>query len=192
MESQVNLNQEIPNSEIIDQTIEWIYRIGAMHAALELRLWEKIASGEDTVEKIAVQEGWDPNGTRVLLDAICALKLLTKEGDRYSLVPESEYYLLPGKPTYKGSLLLNEISWEGNGKLAESIRSGKRPIHYNATTAEVVNIWIADYSRNWVYPESFLETAQKLWLLLDINRCKTTAGALNLRPGYDLFDMGNL
>ena len=104
--------QEIPKSEVIDQAIEWIYRIGAFHAAPDLQLWEKVASGEDTAEKMAAGEGWDLTGTRVLLDAVCGLKLLIKEGDRYFLVPESDCYLLQSKPTYKGGILQNEFNWE--------------------------------------------------------------------------------
>ncbi len=168
MESLDNPAQEIPKSETIDQLMESFYRIGALRAALELQLWEKIAAGEETAEQMADQEGWDPTGTRVLLDAICALKLLDKEGDRYTLVPEAACYLLPGKPTYKGGLLQNEYNWEGNGKLAQAIRSGKRPVHYDAATADVVNIWIADYSRRWVYPESYFEADDELWRSLEI------------------------
>jgi SAM-dependent methyltransferase len=168
MESLDNPAQEIPKSEIIDQLMESFYRIGALRAALELQLWGKIAAGEETAEQIAAQEGWDPTGTRALLEAMCALKLMDKAGDRYSLVPESAYYLVPGKPTYKGGLLQNEYHWEGNGKLAQAIRSGKRPVHYDAATADVVNIWIADYSRRWVYPESCLEADDELWRSLGI------------------------
>ena len=168
MELQNYPSQEIPKSEIIDQVIEWLYLIGALRAALDLQLWEKISAGQDTAGKMASQQGWDPTGTRVLLDTICALKLLNKVGDRYFLIPEAACYLIPGKRTYKGGLLQNEFNWEGNGQLAQAIRSGKRPMHYNATTAEMVNIWIADYSRRWVNPESYFETDEKLWQSLEI------------------------
>jgi hypothetical protein len=135
---------------------------------LELQIWEKISNGEDTAEKMASHEGWDPLGTRVLLDMICTLKLLSREGERYSLVPESSYYLLPGKPTYKDGLTQNEFNWEGNGKLAESIRSGERPIHYDATKSDIISLWIADYSRRWVYPENYFESDEKVWESLNI------------------------
>jgi ubiquinone/menaquinone biosynthesis C-methylase UbiE len=167
MEANVS-SQEIPQSEIIDQTIEWIYSIGALRAALELQIWEKIANREDTVEKLASHEGWDPIGTRALLEMLCSLKLLSRAGECYSLAPESAYYLLPGKPTYKGGLPQNEFDWEGNGKLAESIRTGKRPIHYDATKSDIINLWIADYSRRWVYPESYFASDEKIWQSLDI------------------------
>jgi SAM-dependent methyltransferase len=160
--------QEIPKSEVLDQLLEGMYDIRILGAAIELRLWEKVAAGGDTAEKIAAREGWDLNGTHMLLEAIFALKLLTRDGNRYVLTPEAEVYLLPGKPTYKGGILLIEWYWEGDGRLAQSVRSGKRPLHYSATTSEVVNLWIADYSRGWVYPESFLEKADQLWQALDI------------------------
>ena len=159
---------EIPRSEIIDQTINQFYLTGALRAAVELQLWQKIESGADTAEKMAAQEGWDLAGTRILLETVCVIQLLKKEGDRYTLVPEAEYYLIPSKPTYKGKMLLNEFNWEGNGGLAEAVRSGVRPIHYDAASAEVVKIWIADYSRSWVYPESYLETAERLWQSLGV------------------------
>jgi SAM-dependent methyltransferase len=168
MDSQNNPAQEIPKSEIIDEAIEWLYRIGALRAALELQLWERMVSGGKTAEELAAQEGWDPIGTRVLLDAICAQRLLKKEGDRYSLVPESDCYLIPSKPTYQGNVLLNEYHWEGNGRLADAIRSGKRPVQYDATQAYMTDIWKAYYSRGWVYPESLIETADKLWQSLEI------------------------
>jgi SAM-dependent methyltransferase len=161
-------SQEIPKSETIDQAIEWIYSIGALRAALELKLWEKVASGEDSAEKMAEREGWDQAGTRVLLDAICALKLLSREGDRYSLVPESDYYLIPGKSTYKGSIVESEFNWATKSDLAEAIRNGKRPLMYDATASSVIGLWIADYSRRWVYPECYFEIDEKLWQSLGI------------------------
>jgi hypothetical protein len=162
MESQINPAQEIPQSEIIGEIEYMLARIGTFRAELELEIWKKIASGEDTVEKIVSNEEWDHAGTQVLLDAICSIRLLKKEEVPYSLVPESESYLLPGKSTYKGDIVLNEYGWDGNGKFAEAIRSGKHPLQYDATTMEAVILWNADYLRSWVFPESYLETAKKL------------------------------
>lgn len=159
---------EIPKPEIINQAFEWLYRVSALRAAVELNLWEKIATGADTAAKISAQEGWNLAGTRLLLDAVCALKLLAKEGDRYVLVPESALYLLPGKPTYKGAMLENDYNWERNVKLSEAIRSGRRPFCYDATSAGMVSKWITDYSCAWVYPQSYLPTLDKMWQSLEI------------------------
>ncbi|HSF79865.1 MAG TPA: methyltransferase domain-containing protein [Anaerolineales bacterium] len=168
MTEKTNTTQEIPQSEIIGEIEYSLFRIGAFRAALELELWKKIASGENTVEKIVAREGWNPAGTRILLDAICALKLLTKVGDRYALVPEAAFYLIPGKPAYKGNVLFYEYHWDGDGQLAEIIRSGKRPIGDDATSPNLVPLWIADYSRRWAYPQSYFEMEKSLWQSLKI------------------------
>lgn len=57
MESPINPVQEIPKTDVIDQAIEWLYRIGALRAALELQLWEKIIHGGITTKELAAQEG---------------------------------------------------------------------------------------------------------------------------------------
>jgi len=168
MDSQPNPKQEIPQPEIINQIIDQIYHLGAMRAALELQLWEKVAAGEDTPAKLAAAEGWDPTGARVLLDAICGAGLLKSVGGKYSLVPESSYYLLPSQPAYQGVMIQNELGWEGYGQLAKSIRSGKRPVHYDDTKGNIVGLWISAYSSSWAYPERFLAASEKLWQSLGI------------------------
>jgi hypothetical protein len=105
----------------------------------------------------------------MLLDDLCSLKLLSKEGDRYRLVPEAEHYLLPDKPTYKGRGFLTYFGWEGNGRLAEAIRTGKRPISYNAATTESIDTWIGAYSRSWAAPETYLKDCAAMWHALGIH-----------------------
>jgi ubiquinone/menaquinone biosynthesis C-methylase UbiE len=168
MSNQDNPEQVVPQLDIVNQIIDQIYRLGAVRAALELQLWEKIAAGEDTPAKLATAEGWDPAGVQVLLDAACGMGLLKSEGGRYFLVPESSYYLLPSQPAYQGVMIQNEFGWEGYGQLAESIRSGKRPVHYDATNGNMVGLWISAYSGSWAYPERFLAVSDKLWQSLGI------------------------
>jgi SAM-dependent methyltransferase len=168
MASKVNSNQEIPQKEIIGELEYSFFRVGAFRAAIELRLWEKIAAGEDTAAKIVEYEGWDLAGTRLLLDAMCSLKLLSKEEDHYALVPEAAFYLVPEKPTYIGDMLLYECHWDGNDQFSEAIRTGKRPLKDVATSPDLVPVWIADYSRRWAYPQSYFEMEKSLWQSLEI------------------------
>jgi 3-hydroxy-5-methyl-1-naphthoate 3-O-methyltransferase len=128
-----------------------------------------VAAGEDSVDRLLAAEHWDPLGTRMLLDDLCSLKLLVKEGDRYRLVPEAEHYLLPDKPTYKGRGFLTYFGWDGNGRLAEAIRTGKRPISYNAATTEAIDTWIGGYSRSWAAPETYLKDCGAMWHALGIH-----------------------
>ena len=128
-----------------------------------------MAAGEDSVDRLSAAEHWDPLGTRMLLDDLCSLKLLVKEGAQYRLVPEAEHYLLPGSPTYKGRSFLRHFCWEGNGQLAEAIRTGKRPISYSAITTEAIDIWISGYSRSWAAPETYLKDCDAMWQALSIH-----------------------
>jgi SAM-dependent methyltransferase len=168
MDPETNETPVMPAPEILDQMDAHIYQVAIFRAALELQVWAKVAAGEDTVDRIAAAQHWDPLGTRMLLDDLSALKLLAKEGNRYRLLPEAECYLLPDKPTYMGRYLLYDFGWEGNGQLAESIRTGKRPIRYGATTTEAIDSWIGVYSRSWAAPETYLGRCEAMWQELGI------------------------
>ncbi|WP_193070903.1 MULTISPECIES: siderophore-interacting protein [unclassified Brevibacterium] len=51
--------------------------------AVTLGIGDLIAGGATTAEAIAAQAGIDPDGARVVLTALCALGLLTREGENY-------------------------------------------------------------------------------------------------------------
>lgn len=163
MDVEMNRPAAIPAPEILWQLNGYMYEVGVFRAALELEVWAKVAAGQDSADQLAAAEHWDPRGTRMLLDDLCTLKLLAREGDRYRLVPEAEHYLLPDKPAYMGRMLLQTFRWEGHGQLAEAIRTGKRPIGYSATGTESIDIWIGDYSENWASPERYLEQCDTMW-----------------------------
>jgi 2-polyprenyl-3-methyl-5-hydroxy-6-metoxy-1,4-benzoquinol methylase len=169
MHTETNRSAAIPTPEILRQVNAHIGEVPILRAALELEVWAKVAAGEDSVDRLSAAEHWDPLGTRMLLDDLCSLKLLAREGDKYRLVPEAEHYLLPDKPTYKGRSLLAHFGWEGNGRLAEAIRTGKRPINYSATTTEAIDIWIGAYSRSWAAPETYLKDCDAMWQALGIH-----------------------
>jgi 2-polyprenyl-3-methyl-5-hydroxy-6-metoxy-1,4-benzoquinol methylase len=169
MDMEANRSVAIPPPEILRQLDAHVCEVAILRAALELDVWAKVAAGEDSVDRLCAAEHWDPLGTRMLLDDLCVLKLLAKEGDQYRLVPEAEHYLLPDKPTYKGRGFLAHFGWEGNGHLAEAIRTGKRPISYNATTTEAIDIWIGAYSRSWTAPETYLKDCGAMWQTLGIH-----------------------
>jgi 2-polyprenyl-3-methyl-5-hydroxy-6-metoxy-1,4-benzoquinol methylase len=169
MDTEANRSAAIPPPEILRQVNAHMCEVPILRAALELEVWAKVAAGEDSVDRLSAAEHWDPLGTRMLLDDLCVLKLLAKEGHQYRLVPEAEHYLLPDKPTYMGRSLLEDFRWEGNGRLAEAIRTGKRPISYSATTREAIDIWIGAYSRSWAAPETYLKNCDAMWQALGIH-----------------------
>ncbi len=168
MNNGANRLSTLPAPEILDQMDADIYKVAIFRAALELQVWAKIAAGQDTAEALAASQQWDPVGTRMLLDDLAAFRLLERRGLRYGLVPEAESYLLPDQPTYMGNFLISDLHWEGDGQLAEAIRSGKRPIGYRATTGEAIDTWVGAYARSWAAPESYLARCDTMWQQLGI------------------------
>jgi 2-polyprenyl-3-methyl-5-hydroxy-6-metoxy-1,4-benzoquinol methylase len=169
MDTQVNRSAAAPAAEILWQLDKRMHEVAILRAALELEVWAKVAAGEASVEQLSATEHWDPLGTRMLLDDLCSLKLLTREGDEYRLVPEAEHYLLPDKPTYMGKFLLSDFCWEGNNHLAEAIRTGNHPVGYSAATTEAIDIWIGAYSRSWAAPATYLKNCDAMWQALGIH-----------------------
>jgi len=155
--------QKFPEPKIIDKLNEYIYKTYIFRAGLELNIWDKVAKGWDTAEKIAANENWNLPGTQMLLDDLCSLKLLMKRDNRYHLVKEAKCYLLSDKPAYRGKFLIGEFLWEGNGLLAKSIRTGKRPIYYNATKDDVTDLWTEMYVTYLTDIDDFLKTYTQFW-----------------------------
>ncbi len=56
-------------------------------AAAELDVFGALAKGPRTGNELAAAVGADPRATRMLADALAAMELLTKEGDRYRTAP---------------------------------------------------------------------------------------------------------
>jgi hypothetical protein len=105
-----------------------------IHAGLELQVWAKISAGHRTADELAGHEGWDPTGTRALLDALFAIGLLEKDEAGYQLAPIAEQTLLPGSPAFEGGGMLLEWVGLGHSQLAETIRTGKRPVISDLTS----------------------------------------------------------
>jgi hypothetical protein len=108
MNANFDSEQGIPSMDILDDLNYWVYKIGSLRAALELKLWEIVASGEDTADKVAASQGWDLAGTHLILDAMVDINLLKCQGGQYALVPVSEYSPAALKTDLPGDVLLGE------------------------------------------------------------------------------------
>jgi ubiquinone/menaquinone biosynthesis C-methylase UbiE len=70
-------------------------------AAVSNKVFDSLASGAKTVDQISKETGASVRGLRAIMNALVGLELLKKSGDKYSLAPESEAFLLTNK---QGSL----------------------------------------------------------------------------------------
>lgn len=154
-------------------SIEFWYinvKISTLRAALELQVWDKVASGITNAEDMASEEGWDPVGTTVLLDALCGMGLLGKDSRGYCLTPLSDFYLVKTKSTYMGDVRMAQLTWEHQGALADAIRKGKRPIAKNWTGSEMETVWAGHSIPCRLSPDRYMKYYEALWPTLGFEK----------------------
>jgi 3-hydroxy-5-methyl-1-naphthoate 3-O-methyltransferase len=88
-----------------------------------------IAHGQDTVEAVAKAAGTDPRATRMVLDSLVSLELLTKENGRYGLTPDTDAFLVRDRKTSIAEMIAEHppLMWNDWGQLRESLKTG-RPV----------------------------------------------------------------
>ncbi len=165
--------QDVPKLD----SIEFWYvnvKISILRAALELHVWDRIAEGTQNAEQIALKEGWDPVGTRILLDALCGMGLLAKDTKGYCLTPLSELYLVKAKSTYIGDVRIAQLTWEHEGSLADAIRKGKRPVLKSWTDPELQKVWAGHAIPCRLSPDRYMKYFEGLWPALGIEENNIT------------------
>jgi C-methyltransferase len=155
-------SQKISSPDAIWDLNYSFYKVTIIKAGIELRVWEKVASGLRTASSISDEGGWDPIGTRMLLDALCGMGLMTKDEKGYLLTPVAEIYLLPSKSTYIGNAVLADLAWQGRGQISDAVRLGRRPIMNNFALEQTFP-WAGFYAGRRVEPGSNLDTIDKMW-----------------------------
>jgi precorrin-6B methylase 2 len=117
----------VPSPLIVwsDLTAGW--RSFALAAAMELDLFTHIAAGKHTAAEIAAAVGANAHAIERLCDAMTGLKYLRKQGDRYTLEPVADTYLVRGRELYMeywGALTRGSLgaAW---AQLPDVVRSGK-------------------------------------------------------------------
>ena len=95
------------------------------HAAVKLEVFTALADGELTAKEVAEKLQADERGTAMLLNAVSAMGLLTKSGDRYSNTSQSKALLSKDSPRYIGHMIMHHhhlvLSWS---QLDEAVRTG--------------------------------------------------------------------
>lgn len=175
MSTQPNLKQEPPPPDrlmdlLFGTVSDPLLKLPILRAGIELQVWAEIAAGHQTANEIALAIGADLGGMRLLLDALTLMKLLEKEASVYRLPDWTEYYLLPGKPTYLGDFVLEWLAWERHGQLAEAIRTGKRPIIPDVTGEESAGHFIPFYAIRALAPRRYLKRYEGYWQALQVER----------------------
>jgi SAM-dependent methyltransferase len=96
-------------------------------AAVGNKMFDTLASGPRSIEEVSAETGASIRGLRAIMNALVGLELLNKSGDKYSLTPESEAFLVSNKPgTLAGFFSMNRVRLMQHWmKLDEIVRSGR-------------------------------------------------------------------
>ncbi len=82
-----------PSPELIFQTLNAYQRTAALRGAIELDLFTAIGEGAATAADLAAKLQVSERGARILCDYLVVVGLLTKQGLRYGLTPDSATFL---------------------------------------------------------------------------------------------------
>src|SRR5262245_52958104 len=104
-----------------------------IEAAVQHGVFERLDQGPRTVDQLAAESGASVRGLSAILNVLVSLQLLGRDGDRYTLTPESAAFLVSSRPGYHG-MFFQHISdqllprWL---ELNEIVRTGRPGRHVN-------------------------------------------------------------
>jgi C-methyltransferase len=110
-----------------------------IRAGLEVGVFEALAAGRDTAERVASGTGADVRGTRILLDALAALGLLVRHDGRWALSKVADAHLVEGRPAYLGGtarLFASDHLAHAWTTLPQAVRCGGTVLEEHAETPD--------------------------------------------------------
>lgn len=112
----INIQKVIWNSTLIH----------ILNSALELGIFDAIHRGAHDLKEIAEKIKASQKGTRVLLNALVVMDFIRKEGYKYYLTPESEFFFVSDKPTCLADFVMlhSEGIYSLWSHLSEAVKSG--------------------------------------------------------------------
>ena len=76
-----------------------------LEAALRHHVFDVLDTGPKTLKETAAATGASERGLRAVMNVLVGLNFLAKDGQKYTLTPESETFLVSTKPSFQGGLL---------------------------------------------------------------------------------------
>lgn len=73
-------------------------------AGVQYKIFDLLDAAPKTLAQLASETGASTRGLAAILNALVSLQFLAKEGDRYSLTPESAAFLVSTKPGFYGAM----------------------------------------------------------------------------------------
>ncbi len=119
--------RDLSLAEIFQLGYYWETKI--LLTAVKLDVFSQLDGRPRTAEELAGRLQADQRALTLLLNALVALRVLTKTREQFSNSTAAQTYLVKSAPQYIGHLLvLHDAEWENWGRLEETIRTGRSPV----------------------------------------------------------------
>ena len=114
------------NADRLNQVIRGYQASCVLAAAAELNLFAALAQGELLAGEVAERLQTDPRGIRTLLDALVALDLLDRQGERYRVPAEVADLMVTGRPGSQLAMVQHQANCLRNwAQLAAVVKHGE-------------------------------------------------------------------
>jgi len=104
----------------------YYWKTCTLHAGVKLDVFTIIGDGTVTAQTVAQKTEADERGVTMLLNALTAMELLVKTGDKYAVVPSAANLLSKSSPRYIGYMIMHHHhlveSWS---RLDQAVMTGK-------------------------------------------------------------------
>ena len=134
-----------PSPQLFFQTINAYQQTEGLKAAIELEVFTAIGEGNATAAEIAKRCETSQRGMRILCDFLCIMGFLSKDGNRYSLTPDSAMFLDKRSPAYLGGateFIASPMLTEPFKNLADAVRKGGTTMPDGGTVSHDNPIWV--------------------------------------------------
>jgi ubiquinone/menaquinone biosynthesis C-methylase UbiE len=126
------------SAEPLMQMIQGLQVTAILRAGIQLGIFDQIANGKTRASSIAAAIGADERGTRILLDALVALRLLDLD-EGYRLTCLADAFLVTSRPSYLGgmvNIMAAPWLWNGFQHLPAAVQRGGTVMDQHAETPE--------------------------------------------------------
>ena len=121
------MSRELSLAEVFQLGYYWETKI--LLTAVKLEVFSCLDNRARTAAETADKLGAEARALGLLLNALVALRVLSKNGEHYSNSTVAQEYLVKHSPQYIGHLLvLHDAEWDNWGKLETAVRSGRSPV----------------------------------------------------------------
>ncbi len=142
--------------------------------ACELEIFSVLGDEPKTSKEVAYESGTDERAVDRLMNALCSMKLLEKNGNKFSNTKGTRRFLVKDSPEYLGRLMHLTHLWDTWGTLTDAVRKG------TAVKLDTIN----DKDDEWVW--SFVESMYKRSLL----QAPDIVNMLDLKNINNVLDLG--